>query len=212
MRTFALFSAQFAALAAISLSPNLARAAPTMDPKTPKPLDGVMIEAVEVYASPKSSSLDIGVGVYPFNSYYTDLSLNFGYTYRFNQNWGWDVLGLSYFVSFQKDLTSQLADKYAVKPESIEKLQYIFATNAVFTHTYGKFLFMEDYIRYFRSSIFAGPAMVNTNELSAVAVNFGARFELFHGEYFSWTFEFRDALTIYGTGYVTFTFGSGLNF
>ena len=85
-------------------------------------------------------------------------------------------------------------------------------TNIVFTHTYGKFLFMEDYIRYFRSAFFLGGGLVSTTQESTAAANLGARFEFFHGDSFAWIFDIRDAVTISGVSYVTFSVGSGFNF
>lgn len=202
----------FAAVALHGLLAPMSAFSAQFDPKTPKPLDGVLVEAVEDYINPKTSSFFIGVGIYPFDAYYNDISVNAGYNYRINQTWSWDIINASYFIPFDRDLESQLADKFGVAPTSIEKLQYIVASNVVFTHTYGKFLFLEDYIRYFRASVFLGAGLVNTTQQSEAAGNFGARFELFHGDSFAWVIDVRDALTIKDEGYVTFTFGSGFSF
>src|SRR5271154_3424536 len=52
----------------------------------PKLLDGVTMEAVETYANPRSSEISLGIGVYPFDSYYYGMSINAGYTYHFSRN------------------------------------------------------------------------------------------------------------------------------
>src|SRR4051812_25283155 len=39
----------------------------------PKPLDGVVIEAVETYPNPLDHELGLGVGLYPFNAYYSGI-------------------------------------------------------------------------------------------------------------------------------------------
>jgi outer membrane beta-barrel protein len=209
MRIIQIFAAAIAVCA--SFAPPSAVSA-QFDPKTPKPLDGVLVEAVEDYINPKTSSFFLGVGIYPFDAYYNDISINAGYNYRINQTWSWDIINAGYFIPFERNLTSQLADKYSVNPVSIEKLQYIITSDVVFTHTYGKFLFLEDYIRYFRASVFFGGGLVNTTQQSEAAGNFGARFEFFHADSFAWIIDVRDALTIKDDGYVTFTFGSGFSF
>ncbi len=83
----------------------------------PKPLDGVMIEAIETYPNPQDHELGLGLGIYPFNPYYTGFLINGNYQYNFSRILGWEVIGVHYAYTIQNDLTTELADKYNVNPK-----------------------------------------------------------------------------------------------
>jgi outer membrane beta-barrel protein len=180
---------------------------------TPKKMDGVILQAVETYLNPKFNEISFGIGVYPFDAYYYGLSINGGYTTHFSRNFAWEVLNAQYFFSFQKTLTTELADQYAVTPQSIPTLSYIISSDVQYTFAYGKFTMLEDYIRYFRASAIGGLGMVKTTPTSSVAAVFGTKFQVFTRESFSWNLEVRDNFAISTTSnYLTFVFGTGLSF
>jgi hypothetical protein len=186
---------------------------PGDDLTKPKPLDGVNLEAVETYAEPRTNEIGLGVGIYPFDAYYYGLSINAGYTYHINRNFAWEVVNAQYFFSFEKNLTTELADLYSVNPTTISSLSYIISTNAVYSFSYGKSVLFEDFIRYWRSSVLFGMGVAETTGQNSIAGSLGLKFEMFTGENFSWKFEARDSLAFSGlNNYLTFVFGTGLSF
>lgn len=178
-----------------------------------KPLDGVPIEAVETYASPRANQLSIGMGYFPFNPYYNGLSLSAGYIHRFGQNFSWEILHADYIYAFQKGLTTELADTYGVDPKSIETLKYMISTNMLYTFAYGKFVLFGDFIRYFRASVLLGGGLVQTSLQSGIGVNAGFRLDVYTSETFSWQFEFRNSTTVNTfDNNASFTLGPSVNF
>ena len=119
-------------------------------------LDGVPVDAVDNYPEAHPTEVDIGLGLLPLNPYYNGVSLGLGLTRHFSRNWAWEILSAHYVFPFQTGLTSELADRYFVNPETIEKLQYDLSSNVSYTIAYGKILLFEDYIRSFRASVFLG--------------------------------------------------------
>ena len=198
---------------ALLTASSVLAASGTADLNRPKPLDGTVIEAVETYANPKSSEITLGVGFYPFSGYFNGLSLNGGYTYHSSRTFGWEILNIQSFFSFQKDLTTQLADQYGVNPQAIEELKTIVSSNLVYVHSYGKLVLLQDFIRYFRSSVLAGLGVVNTTTKNSLAGTLGFKFEVFSTESFAWKLEIRDSLALSGfSNYVTFNLGAGFSF
>ena len=156
------------------------------------PLDGVNIEAVETYQNPKKQQIDFGLAVLPLDPYYNGFAIDLGYNYYFGKTYSWQILDVNYIYSVNKGLTSQLAQTYGVNPKSIERLTFIVSSNIQYVHAYGKFVFMKEVIRYFRSSVVFGPAYVTSNKRGTVGFNLGWRFETFVNDDFSWILQIRD--------------------
>jgi hypothetical protein len=176
-------------------------------------LDGIPVEALEVFPSAKSHELSLDVGIYPFNPYYTGFSVGGGYTFHFGSAFGWEVVHANQFFSVDKGLTAELADRYQVNPQQIEMLRYLFSSDFQYVFANGKLAFLEDHVRYFRGALLLGPGLIETSARSAFAACFGARFEFFTGETFSWKVEVRDGLGFGGADNIlTFALGSGVRF
>ncbi len=173
----------------LSAVPAAAKKKPAL--KGVKPLDGVKIQAVQTYLNPKSQQMFYGLGIWPLDPYYNGFSVDLTYTRYLNKTYSWDVGSLDYIYAVDSGLTSELADKYHVQPQSIERLNFVLASNLNYTFAYGKTIFLTKYIRYFRSSFLAGPALVISNQESTVGVNLGWRFESFVNNNFSWRVEAR---------------------
>ena len=180
----------------------------------PKPLDGVTIEAVESYPNPRNNEAGLGIGLYPFNPYYTATLINFNYLFNISRIMQWEILNANYAYTFDKGITTELADRFGVNPKVIDRLQFMISSNVLFSHSNGKFVFRGDNIRYFRSSAITGLGLVNTSQRSNIVVNIGVRFEVFTGDTFAWRFDIRDSLapTDSFTQYVSFTLGSAFSF
>jgi hypothetical protein len=184
----------------------------TVDENEGKPIEGVTIEALETYQVPKNNELGFSLGVFPFNSYFTGFALDFFYDYRLNKSVTWEIVNASYVFSIGTNLTTQLAQNYNVNPQSIEKLQYLASTDFLFTHTRGKLLFLDDYIRNFTSQLIVGLGLLNTTTTSEVFGAIGMGVEAAVSDTFTWRLEFRDMITVNGRNFAYFTLGSGVNF
>lgn len=182
-----------------------------------RPLDGVQIEAIETYQNPKKRAVDYGLGIWPVNPYYNGFSLNLGYTHYFSKTYSWEVLNGDYVFTVDKGLTSELADRYSVNPESIERIRFILSSNLKYVHSYGKVIFLKEYIRYFRSSFLLGPALFATEKgeeaISTIGFNLGWRIETFVDNDFSWKIEIRETYAFSGLGNnINLIFGSSYAF
>ena len=139
--------------------------------------------------------------------------MNAGYQYHFNRKAGWEILHIGYFSTFAKGLTTELADKYSVNPSSIERLNLVLSSHFDYIFMNGKFVFFEEYIRYFRTSVMLGGSFVLTNFSNYIAGDIGLRFEIFSGKVFTWKLEIRDSIAFAtATQYVTFNLGIGFDF
>src|SRR5207244_3367874 len=128
----------------------------------------VSIEAVETYRNPKTNQIDFGLGIWPLNPYFNGFSVDFGYNMFLSKTYALEFTG-SYIYTVDKGLTSELADSYNVDPrEAIERPNYLLGASMKYTLAYGKFIFFKKHIRYFRSQLSAGPAMVITNKRSTI--------------------------------------------
>lgn len=176
-------------------------------------MDGVPVEAHETYLNPKRNEFSLGAGVYPLDPYYYGFSLNASYAYFLNSSFAWEVLNGIYTFNVTKDLTSQLAERFGVNPEVIEKLEYILATHLVLYPTYGKNLLFKKFIQSSRTGLFAGPCFVKSTLTSRAGVSFGALFETQVSDTFSWRLDFRDTLVVEASKhFVSVNFVTGMYF
>lgn len=179
-----------------------------------RPLDGVTIEALETYRNPKDTQVTFDFSLWPFNAYYTGFGINGGFIYVLDKTYAWEVVNASYVYSVEKGLTSELAQNYFVNPIQIERMTYTLASNLQYYHSYGKFILLKEYIRYFRSALMGGLGMVATNKQSHIALSVGWKFEVYINDTFSWKLEVRDLITTQSgvTNNVAFSLGTAYSF
>ncbi len=195
------------------LSSNTAFALPSSDASARSTLDGIPIETVEELPGIRAHEIRLGVGLFPFNAYYNGVTVDGGYTYRFSNDWAWEVANFSQAFTVDKGLTAELANKYHVNPDQIERLRFLASTAAVYTLANGKMLLLKDSIRSFRASLLLGPGLVATDANNYLAASYGLKLEFFNSEAFALKFDIRDSLTFSNTrNYVTFSIGSGIRF
>lgn len=178
------------------------------------PLDGVNMEALETYRNPAHNELDFGLGIWPVNPYFNSFSIDVGYTHLYGRTWSWEVVRASYMYNVDKGLTSTLADDYNVQPTSIERPNFILSSDIKYVLAYGKFIFFQQYIRYFRSEILGGPSFAITNQRSSIGFNVGWGFEVYVNDLFSWKVQIRDTLVTVGstTNNLALILGTGYAF
>jgi hypothetical protein len=169
-------------------------------PPGPRPMDGVFVEAVETYSGSKSQQIDFGLSTFPLDPYYNGFGIDLAYAYFFNKTYAWQVINVDYVFGVDKGLRSQLAQNWGVQPQSIEQIAYIVSTSLEYLPVYGKFISFKEYIRYFRSAFFGGPAFVATNQQSTVGLNLGWRLEAYVNSSFAWNFQLRDVYVFGGLG------------
>ncbi len=208
-----------AAEAKVSKSESL----PLNDPETPMPsplakpedrdrqtMDGVSLHAVENMFFPGANELDLGMGLSPFNAYYTAIGIYGGYNYYFSEDLGWEILHGGYTLDVQNSLLQYLAATYNATISSFESLNFFFSSNLVWIHSYGKFVFLRNFIRYFKSALIIGPAVVNTSKSTYLSVDGGIRFDMYFSDRMLVRFEIRDYLTLNGlNSFIFFNLGTG---
>lgn len=180
----------------------------------PRPIDGVYVEAVQNYSNPVNHHIGFQFGVWPIQPYYNSFSLNFDYTYYFNKSWAWQIIDAAYLYSIDTGLTAELAEKYSLNPKTIQKVTYLLTSNLKWTLGYGKLIVFENHIRYFRSSLITGPALVASNTDTTIGICLGWGFDTFIDEHLSWRFEIRDTIAI-GSDHphnLAFLFGTSYGF
>jgi outer membrane beta-barrel protein len=178
------------------------------------PLDGINIEAVETYRNPAKNQFDFALGVWPLNPYFNGFSIDAGYNLLFGKSWALEFQG-SYIFTVDKGLVSELADTYGQQPSAtIERPNYILASDVKYTIAYGKFIFFNEHIRYFRSQVFGGAALVITNKTEAIGGDIGWIFEAYVNDMFSWKLQMRDVIATIGstTNNLELSIGTGYAF
>jgi hypothetical protein len=182
---------------------------------TPGNLDGVLIESVEPYPVQSKNEILLGVGLYPFNAYFNSFSFDLAFSHWLSRNFTWEIASLNYLYSVDRGLAEELADKYNVNPEAIERPSYIVSSNMIFNILYGKFVGIDQNIRYFKSGLILGVGAAVTTEKNIPAGNFGFRIDCNVSDSFSWKLEVRDTLAFTPDSpvlnYVTFHLGGAFS-
>ena len=158
----------------------------------PRPVDGVYVEAVQSYIPPKHNQFGLDFGLWPLNPYYNGFSIDLNYTYHFSKDSAWEIVNLSYVYTVDSSLTQELASNYAVSPKAIERLDSVISSNYNWNILYGKFAFLSNNIRYFRSGLLAGPALIVTSSKANIGACIGWSIETFVNEKMAWKFQIRD--------------------
>ena len=177
-------------------------------------MDGVFVEALQSYSNPRSQHIGFDFGVWPIQPYYNGFSLDLNYSYYFDKNRGWEVINFAYLYTVDTGLTTELADTYHVDPKTIERASYILSSNYLITLAYGKFIFFGENIRYFRSTLILGPALVATNQGSSIGACVGWGIETFVNDRMSWKLNIRDDYAFKSShpNNLAFTVGSSYGF
>jgi hypothetical protein len=179
-------------------------------------LDGVVVEAIDTYPNPRKNEFNFGMGIFPFSAYYNGFALNASYTHYYNQRYAWDVLNMTYCFPVDKSLSAELAEKYRVEPKLIERLSYVFSSNLKFIHSYGKLIYMDQYLKYYRSSLIAGAGILGTTVQSYITANAGITIDFLITEKYAWKFEVIDHFTLTNSfstlTYIVFRLSTGISF
>ena len=134
-------------------------------------LNSLWIDAVVTFLYQKKHNIDVSLNLLPLNPYYNGFGLNIGYFYIFNKDYEWQIIKCTYIHSVNSGLTSELAEKYNVNPKEIEKISTILSSSLMYTIAYGKLLFLNSYIRYFKLYLIGGGSYIQTNKASSPGIN-----------------------------------------
>ncbi len=164
-------------------------------------LDGSKVSAIEYSLPSDQHAFNFGTELFPFNPYYNGIGAFVSYQYHINKNLSWEMIRTTYIFSVQTDLTSQLAEKYEVAPEKIERLFWMIKSNLKYYLVYGKSLLSDEYLNHFRVAFTAGTGVAFTKDSSFLfnakfLVNFGLSFEVYIHDSLLWGLDFQDAIVI----------------
>ena len=195
---------------------------------SPAGLDGVTIEAVEAYPKQVKSELLLGAGVYPFNPYYSVFTLDVSYEYRLNRRVIWEIVNASYMLSSGTDLLSQLAVNSGLTPHNLSKPNFSLSSNFEFPVLFGKFVSLDDEIRFFTAGLLLGAGVISASETTfgqnqdsgstqttfSPTLNFGFRGHVSVNSSFSCILSIIDqfAITNGSQNYLILHFGGGFSF
>ncbi len=176
-------------------------------------LDGTPVKALEVYRHSRRHALSLGYGIYPMNAYYTGFELSAGYSLFLSRNIYWEVIRANYVLTSDRDTTLELAENYNVSPSEVERLSMMYSTSGGWVLAYGKMLFLDEYLQYFRASLIGGVSQVFTTKTSATGVTVGAKIDFYANDTVSWALEARDTFVFAegGDEYLSFGLGLGVN-
>ena len=160
------------------------------------PLDGVYMEAVETYLLPKKNQLGLGVGYWPTNAFYDGFGVNLSLQNQISRRWAWEVLKGTFLMTVDKSLTNNLAENFGVAPREIERINYVAQTSLVHYGAYGKFIFKNEFVRYFRMGLTFGAGMIGYDERSEFVPTLGAKMEVYGSNRFSWVATLQNYLSL----------------
>lgn len=164
-------------------------------------LDGSKVSAIEYSLPADQHAFNFGTELYPFNPYYNGIGAFLSYQYYLDKNLSWEVIRCTYIFSVQTDLTSQLAEKYEVAPEKIDRLFWMIKSNLKYYLVYGKSLLSDEFINHFRVAFIGGAGVAFTKDSSFLfnadfVLNLGISFEVYIHDTLLWGLDFQDAIVI----------------
>lgn len=142
-------------------------------------MDGLKINAVEGMEEYPPNEFITGISYLPFDPYYSYYGFNFAYSRYFNNKWGWQVFNYSFLFAVDKSLRSELAEEYSVTVKDIRKTSYLLSSNLRYNLSFGKSLFLKDYIRKSKTDLLFGLGTAASNFDSGFTVNVGLEFDFF---------------------------------
>src|SRR3989339_310837 len=163
-----------------------------------KTMDGVPIEAIEIFPSSTNQECAFGFVIYPFSPYYHALGIDGSYNYAFSKTWSWEVVSGSYLFTVDKSLSAELAEDFGVSPKRIDKLNSVISSNVRYVSAFGKTVFLEKYIQSYRGAFLLGIGNVTTSLHSKLAIHFGLHFDFYVNKRYSWKMELSDYVAIPG--------------
>ena len=142
-------------------------------PALAQDLDGRPVVAVDRDPAKDGFSITSRVGVAPFNAYYLGVTASLALRLDFTRFFGWEVVDGTYVIPLNKDLTTQLADRYGVNPQRIEKSLWLATSHLSYRPLFGKLLLFGEFVREFDLYFLLGGGTMQTSERTVYGASYG---------------------------------------
>jgi outer membrane beta-barrel protein len=134
----------------------------------------------------------LAIGTVPLDAFYKGLTGTFSYTYHFNDQWAWEIVGFTYSSNFWTGLKGELEQQWKVKPVNIPELNYMGDSNLVWKPLYGKLAYANRSLIYGEFFFTLGPAIAKyTTPGAYLGGNAGIGFRVHLSRFFSARLDVR---------------------
>jgi outer membrane beta-barrel protein len=82
--------------------------------------------------------LDLTAGYMADEDFYYPFPVGIGYTYHFNDHFGWEVARAQWILTQEKDLKKELEDQFGLTPSEVGEPQYMIHSHLLLKPFYGK--------------------------------------------------------------------------
>lgn len=108
-----------------------------------------------------SHEFAIGLGTVPLDAFYKGITFAGSYTFHFNDEIAWEILGGAYSLNVKTSLREDLEQNFGVQPTEFPELRLLFNSNFVWKPLYGKMVFRNSSLLYGELFLTAGPAVAS---------------------------------------------------
>lgn len=126
--------------------------------------------------------LTLGGGVLPLDAFYKGVVGKVGYTFHFNDHFGWQVGRMTLSRSIYTNLRRQLERDFGVLTTDFDEVQWLMGSDLIWSPLYGKTTFMNLTLLYLQLFVTAGGSGLsiktgpNTSVQPAFTLGGGLRF------------------------------------
>jgi outer membrane beta-barrel protein len=122
--------------------------------------------------------LTVGAGFLPLDAFYKGVTARVGYTYHFNDHFGWQVGRASLSKNISTGLRKQLERDFGLLTTDYSEVEWVVGSDLVWTPLYGKTTFMNMALLYLELYVVAGGSgvKIQSGVQPAVDVGMGLRF------------------------------------
>ena len=167
--------------------------------------EGGRIYAVQKKGTRYKHELHGAVGVLPMDAFYKGVAFGAGYTYRFSNHFGWEVLQGLFSANIDTGLKGNLQDIFNVEPTAFREVKLLVNSNLVFVPIYGKVSWMNRKVIRMECFVTGGPGIAQYKSYRRVgasgyseksdiyfSANFGIGLRLFMNKRLSVRLDLRD--------------------
>jgi outer membrane beta-barrel protein len=153
----------------------------------------------------RSHEIDLSAGYIADDDFFHVYPVGIGYTFHFNDHFGWEVCRAQYMFNVDKDLKETLQNEFGVQPEEFAEQRYMLHSHLVYSPFYGKHAFMNRSIINNEIYFFIGPGTVHyewdystgeSRSEDALSLSFGVGLKYFLSKKTCLNFEIRDLVNM----------------
>lgn len=123
--------------------------------------EGGQLYAIQNRKHLVSHEFAIGVGTVPLDAFYKGVTFAGSYTFHFDDELAWEILGGAYSLNVKTSLREDLEQNFGVQPTEFPELRLLFNSNFVWKPLYGKMVFRNSSLLYAELFLTAGPAVAS---------------------------------------------------